>query len=62
MRKDLETKVVNYEWYIIKTTSTMYQIWKIVIVLMSFATSFSYAYYAAFLDFMTEEQIASFEN
>jgi len=62
MAKEIDTKQVHYEWYIIKTSSTAYQIWKLIIVSMSFFTSFTYAYYAAFLDFMSEEEITAFEN
>ena len=62
MVKELEVNMINYEWYIIKTSNTLYQIWKFVIIIMSFVTSFTYAYYAAFLDLMSKEEIEGFES
>ena len=60
MVKELDVHQISYEWYIIKTSSTFYQIWKFIIVIMSFVTSFTYAYFAAFLDLMDEDEINSF--
>ena len=57
MAKEVETRQVTHEWYIIKTTSTAFQVWKLLIITMSFVTSFSYAYYAAFLDLMSQEEV-----
>ena len=38
----------------------MYQYWRILGIILSFTTSFNYAYYAAFLHRMDEEELMNF--
>jgi len=44
----------------IPTSSAAYQTWKLCIILLSFFTSFHYAYYAAFLNRASPSEAASF--
>lgn len=56
MVKEMQVHQLNYEWYTIKTSNSLYQWWKLLMISLSFITSFTYAYYAAFLDYMDDDE------
>ena len=46
--------------FLIQQTSLWYQIWKIVAIILSFVSSFRYAYFSTFMHKMNEEELSYF--
>jgi len=46
----------------IRTTSVFYQLWKVVQIILSFVSSFQYAYFVVFFEQMSDSQRTEMEN
>ena len=61
MKKNVVRRWIS-DHLIISTSNYFYQVWKMLVIVVSFASSFQYAYFACFLSRMTEEEYLNFRS